>query len=249
MTTLTADTDPAEAGRVQFDRQALTLRTFTPGVVVAVAPDGTTVDVQPAISLVQRLEGAAVEIRLPVLRGVPVHVSGSQTLGLFACPPIAPGDEGMIIVSDRALDAWQHGEGVAPPPDMATPRHHDLSDAAFVPGLQRVSGAIPAYPTDAFEIRTRDGTVKASVSAAAATLTAPGGSVTVDATGVHAVTPGASAHVLAASATLTVGAASVGVSGGGVAIVAPGGLSINGSQYLDHTHVKGGGASTEGVTP
>lgn len=169
MTTTTTSTDDAEAQRVQFDRLALGLRTATPGIVVAVDPSGRWVDVQPAVSLVQRLEDTQT-LPMPVVRRVPLHVYGSTSLGLFVCAPVAPGDDGLLIASDRALDNWQFGAGVDAPPDAASPRHHDITDVVFVPGLQRDSTAIPSYPTAALELRTQDGTTKISIAPGAITL-------------------------------------------------------------------------------
>jgi hypothetical protein len=156
----------------------LDVRTATPCIVVAVADGGQSVDVQPAVSLVHRLEEAR-ELPLPVIRGVPVMTMGSETLGLFVTVPLSPGDEGVLIVSDRALDAWQHGHGVARPPDQVTPRHHDLSDAMFYPGIKRAAQGLPSYAANAVQLRNRSGTVLASVSDTAASLGAPGASVVV----------------------------------------------------------------------
>ncbi len=174
MTTVTADTDPAEAQRVQTDRQLLNLRTAIPGIVTAVSADGTTVDVQPAVSMTQRLEDVA-EIKLPVLQGVPLQVLGSTTRGLFVVVPVSIGDEGLLVVCDRAIDNFQYGAGVNMTPPMDTPRHHDLTDAIFIPGVQRASGAIPNFPTDAVQLRNRAGDCVLSVSDTAIDAVVPGG--------------------------------------------------------------------------
>lgn len=179
MTTITHATQEAEAARVLFDRQALDLRTAIPCVVVAVAADGTSVDVQPAVSMLRTLDDVTQAVHMPVVQGVPLAVYGSTTLGLFACAPVRPGDDGLLVVCDRAIDNWQHGAGVAVPPDGPSPRHHDLTDAVFMPGLQRASGAIPGYPTAALELRNRAGTVKLSLSDAGIVITAP--AVTINA--------------------------------------------------------------------
>jgi Phage protein Gp138 N-terminal domain len=170
MTTVTNDTPEPEALRVAMDRGALGLRTATPGVVVAVDPSGRWVDVQPAVSLTSNVDGPK-PLTLPVVSRVPLLVLGSTTLGLFVAVPVRPGDDGLLIVSDRALDNWQDGEGVQATPAASSPRHHDLTDAFFLPGAQRMSGAIPDYPTDAIEVRTRDGATALSVSPTSVTST------------------------------------------------------------------------------
>lgn len=223
MTIATADTDPAEALRVLFDRLALNLRTAIPGVVVAVGADGTTVDVQPAVSLAQRLETTE-EVRLPVIRGVPLQALGSETAGVFVTVPVSVGDDGLLIVCDRALDTWQFGAGVVRAPDAASPRHHDLTDAVFLPGLRRASSPIAAPSSTAVEVRTADGLTRASVSPGVAALHAGVCSVSVTPAGI----------------TLTAGPF--------VLSVTPAGLTIGGEPFDDHRHDLTGGGATGPVT-
>lgn len=232
MTTTSTDTPEAEADRVSVDRQTLGLRTSTPGIVVAVDPSGRFVDVQPSISFTQRLENTT-EVRLPVVRGVPLGVMGSKTLGLFVCVPVSVGDDGLLVVSDRALDNWQYGEGVGIPPDLATPRHHDITDSVFYPGLQRMSGGIPGFPTNAVEVRNRAGTVKVAVSN----------------TGVTALAGPSTFALTPSTFSASAGGASIALGAGNTDIT--GNLRINGQVYTAHTHsgVQPGAGNTGGVNP
>lgn len=163
MTTITTSTSDAEALRVTIDRQNLDMRTATPAYVVAVK--GNRVDVQPAIALTRRVEGVQ-SIPLPVVRDVPLMMLGSTKLGLLVVPPLGPGDQGLLIVSDRAIDNWQHdnADRVARTPDAETPRHHDITDAFFIPGAWRYGDVIADFPTDAIQMRNMDGTTLVSVS-------------------------------------------------------------------------------------
>lgn len=163
MTLATVDTPDAEALRIAVDRQLLDYEGAMPCVVQAVSADGTTVDVMVAVSKTVTLEGVRAPLGDRIIRGVPIMIYGSTTLGLFVCPPIRPGDDGVIVAMDRALDNWQYGEGVRMPPDMQTPRHGDFTDSMFYPGAQRASGAIANYPTDALTIQNRTGSTVASV--------------------------------------------------------------------------------------
>lgn len=163
MTLATVDTPDAEALRISIDRQLLEYEGAMPCVVEAVSADGTTVDVVVAISKTVTLEGVRMPLGDRVIRGVPVMMYGDTTLGLFVCPPIRPGSDGVIVAMDRALDNWQHGDGVRMPPEMQTPRHGDFTDGMFYPGAQRASGAIANYPTDSLTIQNRTGTTVASV--------------------------------------------------------------------------------------
>lgn len=163
MTIVTTSTDDAEAMRVLIERQLLNRDYMLPCVVRAVSSDGTTVDVTPAISKSKNMDGTRTPLEEVLIKGVPIALYGSSTLGLFACPPIRPGDDGVIWAADRAIDDWQHGEGVQMAPPMATPRSGDFTDALFYPGAQRKSGAIQSFPSDRFTIQNRAGTTVASV--------------------------------------------------------------------------------------
>lgn len=179
MTIASNDSGGGEALRVMFDRLSLLLRTALPCRVVAVDASGRTVDVQPAVSGVHSIDGQLKPLDLPVIRGVPLQLLGSTTKGLFVAVPVSAGDDGLLVVCDRALDNWQHRAGVQPPPPMPTPRHHDLTDAVFIPGLQRLSGAVPSFPTDAVQVRNRAGTCVLEVRESSITARVPGGAVMV----------------------------------------------------------------------
>jgi hypothetical protein len=195
MTTTTSNTDDAEALRVSTDRQMLDYRTATVAKVVAFDGDGCTVDVQPLIAMTRRVDGVQ-SVPLPIIRGVPIMLYGSTKLGLFVCPPIGPGDEGVLVISDRALDNWQHGSmgAVASGPDAESPRHHDITDAMFYPGVQRAADILADYPDTAIQLRNRDGTTVVSLDETSVetkvvggagmrqegTLTAFDGNVTID---------------------------------------------------------------------
>lgn len=183
MTLTTTDTPDDEALRIQIDRELIKKERAMPCVVEAVSADGTTVDVIVAISKETVIEGQRLPLGDRVIRGVPIKLYGSTTLGLFVCPPIRPGDDGEIIAMDRALDNWQHGEGVQMPPPMQTPRHGDFTDGMFYPGAQRAGGAIDNFPTDALTLQNRtgttvlslkDGEIKAKVGGVEITLTPAG---------------------------------------------------------------------------
>lgn len=163
MTLTTTDTPDDEALRIQIDRELIKKERAMPCVVEAVSADGTTVDVIVAISKETVIEGQRVPLGDRVIRGVPIKLYGSTTLGLFVCPPIQKGDDGELIAMDRAIDNWQHGEGVQMPPAMQTPRHGDFTDGMFYPGAQRAGGSIANFPTDALTLQNRTGTTVLSL--------------------------------------------------------------------------------------
>ena len=189
MTITTTDTPDDEALRVAVDRQLLKKDGPTPSIVTNVATGGQSVDSQPAIDKVQRLEGVSQPIPRAEVRGAPTMMYGSTTNGLFICAPISAGDDGLLIPMMRALDNWQHGEGNGPPPDMQTPRHSDLGDSAFYPGLLRENQSISKFPTDAITIQDRAASTVLSVKEGEIKLTVGAMAVTLDATGLHIVGP------------------------------------------------------------
>jgi hypothetical protein len=70
---------------------------------------------------------------LPVITNVPVQWLSANGGESFIHLPLKAGDTGAAIFSQRSLDTWLAGEGEAVNPD--DPRHHDLSDAIFIPGV------------------------------------------------------------------------------------------------------------------
>lgn len=189
MTLTTTDTPDDEALRVTIDRQLLKKDGPSPSIVTNVATGGQSVDSQPAIDKTVRLEGVTQPLPRSEVRGAPTMMYGSTTNGLFVCAPITAGDDGLLIPMMRAIDNWQHGEGNQPPPDMQTPRHSDLGDSAFYPGLLRDSQAISNYPTDAITIQDRAASTVLSVKEGEIKLTVGAMTVTLDATGLHIVGP------------------------------------------------------------
>lgn len=185
MTIATNQTGQSEALRIAMDRHMLGVDGALPCVVQAVSADGTTVDVIPAVRKAQTLDGVRSALPATVIKGVPIALYGSTTAGLYACPPIQAGDDGIIIAMDRALDNWQGGSGSALPPEQPTPRHHDFTDAMFYPGAQRRSSALSSFPTDAFTIQNRAGDTVASVKDGEMSLNVGGISVVVTDTGVQ----------------------------------------------------------------
>lgn len=199
MTLATTDTPDDEAARVLIDRQMLKYDGPTPAIVENVATGGQTVDAQPAIDKTVTLEGVKTAQPRAQVRGVPVMTYGSTTKKMFVCVPISAGDDGVMFPMMRAIDNWQHGDGSGPPPDMQTPRHSDLGDSFFYPGVLRESGAISNYPTEAITIQNaaastvlsiKDGEIKLMVGAMSVTLDAAGLHITgpVDITGMVAIT-------------------------------------------------------------
>lgn len=83
--------------------------------------------------------GGAVECYAPPdVHGVPVAFPGGGDFSITW--PLAAGDSGHIVVSDRSMDEWKAtAEARTEPQDI---RRHDLSDAIFVPGVRSPSAPL-----------------------------------------------------------------------------------------------------------
>lgn len=189
MTIATVDMPDDEAARILIDRQMLKYDGPTPAIVTNIATGGQSVDAQPAIDQTVILEGVRSAMPRAEVRGAPVMMYGSTTKGIFICPPISSGDDGVLFPMMRALDNWQHGEGNRPPPDMQTPRHSDLSDSVFYPGVLRSSGEIANYPSEAMTIQDVEGSTVLSIKPGEIKATVGAVSITIDAAGIHIVGP------------------------------------------------------------
>lgn len=189
MTITTTDTPDDEAARILIDRQMLKYDGPTPGIINNVAVGGQTVDAQPAIDQTVTLEGVRSAMPRAQVRGAPTMIYGSTTKKIFICPPMTSGDDGILFPMMRALDNWQYGEGNGPPPDMQTPRHSDLGDSAFYPGVLRSSAEISNYPTDAMTIQDAAATTVISLKEGEIKFMVGAVSITIDAAGIHAVGP------------------------------------------------------------
>lgn len=109
---------------------------------------------------VERVRGNQLVDLQPLLQPQYVAATGPTTLRPVAnCPvsmaagadyyvrlPVAVGDLGLLLVSDRALDAWLAGDGA--PADPGHSRCHNLTDAIFIPGLYPIRHQIPEAGND-----------------------------------------------------------------------------------------------------
>lgn len=59
--------------------------------------------------------------------------------------PIQPGDQCLLLFSDRRIDEWFENGAEAAPGDG---RMHDMSDAIALVGINSANSALPSYPSD-----------------------------------------------------------------------------------------------------
>lgn len=122
--------------------------TSTPGHILAFDPDTQTAQVQ--IGIVRRLVNGQTFEPTPVVE-VPVYMPGGD---YCIETQIDPGNEGVIMFSQRCIDAWMQTGGVAEVPVM---RFHDFSDAMFLPGLRSKPNAISDFKNDGIRMRNKAG--------------------------------------------------------------------------------------------
>lgn len=155
-----ADTEKTELTASElFDsaiNQAMLMtRTIMIGECVSFNEQRNTVDVQPALK--RRFTQTQVVSLLPIIRDVPVAFYGAGGVTITYKP--VKGDNCILLVSDRAIDAWKKLGGIV---DPAKPRHHDMSDAVAYFGLNAYHDAYQNL-RGGMDIRTRDGTTGLNV--------------------------------------------------------------------------------------
>jgi len=92
-------------------------------------------------------------INLPILADCPVVFPGGGGYSLTF--PLKPGDEGLILISSRCIDAWWEAGGIQPQMEL---RMHDLSDGFFLPGIESKPMLTPMLSATDVQLRSKDGT-------------------------------------------------------------------------------------------
>jgi hypothetical protein len=182
-----------EMFRLQFWREAAQLRVAMPGVIRSFDADTQTATVQPSLKLKVNVGEGVSYLDLPVIQNVPVVLPFAQTAGLLLTLPIKPGDECMLVFSDRAIDFFVQSGGMqqtdtSASADTTSPRGHNLTDAMCIPGIISNPQAVPKYSTTNIEMRDRErkhfislGPDGITISDSVATWNMAGGKVTLNA--------------------------------------------------------------------
>ena len=124
-----------EVIRQAIEAALLDTHTWLPAAVVLVRSNNV-VDLQPLI--LTRFKSLPAPLPLPIIQNCLVSTPRGTTYGLKL--PIKPGDLGIALFCERSIDKWSVAGGLVDPLDA---RHHDLSDAVFVPGLYPFALPIP----------------------------------------------------------------------------------------------------------
>ena len=176
----------AEIHETSLDNRQSQMHTALPGTIVSYNPAKMTVTVQIAVQGVQRMmDGTRNPVTIEPIADVPVcFPGGGAHIMTF---PVAPGDDCLIVFSERSIDNWYQHAAVMPPSDW---RMHDINDAFVLVGVRAQphvlggGGALrsgtPASPSTAM-FRSDDGKTVVQVDGpnTAITLYASGGNETV----------------------------------------------------------------------
>lgn len=119
--------------------------TSIPGHILSV--DGQIAKIQVGVEFIG-VSGAS--FPLDPIVNVPVHFPGGQFCLEYE---LNEGDEGVILVSQRCIDAWKEQGGVATQPIL---RKLDLQDALFIPGIRSKPNQLQSFANDGIRIRNED---------------------------------------------------------------------------------------------
>jgi len=95
-------------------------------------------------------------VDLPVINDVPVQWPSGG--GAFIHFPLSEGDTGMAIFCERSLDIWLSGEGETVTPN--DPRHHDITDAVFIPCVRTFKTAFSGIIGTSIHIKHGDAEIE-----------------------------------------------------------------------------------------
>lgn len=155
----------SEAQESTIERMLAEAFCCLPGVVEKFDAATQLAEVTPAIQrkIIQRNGKPKYEKIKPITK-VPVVVPYVQKLGLLITLPIAKGDEGILVFSDRMIDNFVKKGGIQPPEccgadnQTTEPRAHSIIDAIFIPGIITKPNVVKSWNNEALEIRNKDRT-------------------------------------------------------------------------------------------
>lgn len=158
---------PTLPGFIQeaIDKNLLNLNTCIPGKVQKYDPATQKAEIVPLIKK-KYTDDAETEIEIPPLNNVPVYMSSCNNRKTFITIPVKVGDIGMVIFCTRSIDNFlstvEENSNDVKPLYHDNSRHHDFSDAWFIPGilpfgmaLQNVSSDDIIISNDAFIINIK----------------------------------------------------------------------------------------------
>lgn len=149
MTTLLKSGVTPELGeviRTVMDSVLMDLCVCLPGKIVKYNSATQYADVQ--VQLLQEFQDGSTET-YPIIPNVPVKHPRAMGGNAFVHMPLTPGDDVVIVFSQRSLDNWKTQGGIVNPDDS---RKHHLTDAYALIGGSAIPNAFKPKTKDAIEI-------------------------------------------------------------------------------------------------
>jgi len=147
--TLRKQVSQTELMQTAFTEMMKDVCTSIPGHVIAFDPDRQVAQIQIGIMRVD-IDGRT--FAPPPLIEVPVYFSGGSEFMIEH--QIDPGDDGLVLFSQRCIDGWFNTGGIAENP---IGRFHDYADAMFLPGMRPQPKAIKAFSNNGIRMRDAAG--------------------------------------------------------------------------------------------
>lgn len=172
-----------EAMRTAIEGALLETRTCTP---VEVQSYDATSQRATVVPLLKRKTAAGEVIESKPVANVPVlHLRAG---GFCITLPVAAGDVGLLLCSDRSLDLWKEQGGKV---DPQSGRHHSMDDGVFLPGLHHWGDPVQQSSSSSLIIGAEDGLPLLRMT--------PAGEVKITATAVRLGDPDATAALALAT--------------------------------------------------
>lgn len=138
--------EPQDVQNAQIEERLKQVHTSMPGIIVSFDPGTQVAEVQPSIKRMFTKKGP---VDLPLCVDVLCAFPGGKRF--YLTYPVEPGDECILIFSERCIDLW-YLEGDTQEPDDY--RMHDMSDAMAIVGINNLTKPIEDFQMDGIEIRS-----------------------------------------------------------------------------------------------
>ena len=215
--------------REAFAAFSRSLRVALPARVTKFNAQTQTLEAQPLLTEITRINGIPTVKALPLLVDVPILLPRGGGFSLTF--PITPGDECLIVFTDTAFDAWFEKGNVQ---NQVSRRRHSLSDGFALVGIWSPQRVLPNYSTGSVMLRSDDN--QTSIEVGPGTINLQAETISVYAYGTTTVHGGDQVNVTGSQVNVT-GSSAVHISGNGQTF-------LEGRNFLSHTHtgVAGGGS-------
>lgn len=132
---------------------ACALRVALPGRVISFNPEKQTAFIKPLIPEIRHNDDDTyTTYELPTLYEVPVYFPGSFQDAMTW--PLLEDSEGWLVFCDRSIDKWMQTGDIAEELDL---RRHDISDAAFFPGVKSAENALAEFDNERLVVGRQNG--------------------------------------------------------------------------------------------